>query len=592
MKITKNTRRRSELWFNDPNDPGETAIYIERFSNYGITRAELQSGRPIIGIAQSGSDIVPCNRIHMTLVERVKAGIRDAGGVPFEFPTHPLQESCRRPTAALDRNLAYLGLVEVLCGYPFDGVVLTTGCDKTTPSCLMAAATVNMPAIVLSGGPMLDSYVNGKLAGTGMVLWEARRRLAAGEISNDQLVDMVVSGIPSAGHCNTMGTALSMNSLAEALGMSLPTCGTIPAPYAERAHMAYRTGYRIVEMVEEDLTPSRILTRRAFENAIVVNSAIGGSTNCPPHLNAIARHMGVELTVKDWETVGHHIHLLLNLQPAGEYLGEAFHRAGGVPAVIGELMQAGKIAQDALTVSGKTVGDNCRNSRSQNTQVIRTYDQPMQKHAGLAVVSGNLFTSALMKTSVISEEFRKRYLSEPGNEGAFVARAIVFDGPEDYRARIDDPSLQIDEHCILVIRNSGPIGYPGSAEVVNMTPPGYLVQKGVRMLPCMGDGRQSGTSDSPSILNISPEAAVGGNLAILRTGDKIRVSLDDRKVDVLLDAAEIARRRESLKAPEIKSNSPWEQLYREHTGQLETGACLEFATAYHDLRKVVPRHSH
>lgn len=583
---------RSEIWFNDPKDPGETAVYIERFSNYGITRQELQSSRPIIGIAQSGSDVVPCNRIHLALVERVKAGIRDAGGVPLEFPTHPLQESCRRPTAALDRNLAYLGLVEMLCGYPFDGVVITTGCDKTTPSGLMAAATVNLPAIVLSGGPMIDSYVNGKLAGTGMVLWEARRKLAAGEISNEQLVDQVVAGIPSAGHCNTMGTALSMNSLAEALGMSLPTCGTIPAPYAERAKMAYLTGRRIVEMVEEDLTPSRILTRKAFENAIVVNSAIGGSTNCPPHIIAIARHIGVDLTLKDWETVGHHIHLLLNVQPAGEYLSEAFHRAGGVPAVIGELMQAKKIAEDALTVAGTTIGENCRSSRSRNTQVICTYDKPFKENAGLLVVSGNLFDSALVKTSVISEEFRNLYLSEPGNEGTFVARAIVFDSPEDYRARIEDPSLQIDDHCILVVRNAGPIGYPGSAEVVNMNPPGYLLQKGVRMLPCMGDGRQSGTSDSPSILNISPEAAAGGLLGILETGDKVRISLNERKVDVLLAPEEIERRRAARKPVPLKSNSPWEQLYREHTGQLETGGCLEFATAYHDLRKVVPRHSH
>lgn len=592
MKDSNKPRLRSEIWFNDPKEPGETAIYIERFSNYGITRQELQSARPIIGIAQSGSDVVPCNRIHMSIVERVKAGIRDAGGVPMEFPTHPLQESARRPTAALDRNLAYLGLVEMLAGYPFDGVVLTTGCDKTTPSALMAAATVNMPAIVLSGGPMLDSYVNGKLAGTGMVLWEARRELAAGAITNEQLVDRVVEGIPSAGHCNTMGTALSMNSLAEALGMSLPGCGTIPAPYAERAKMAYHTGQRIVEMVREDLTPSRILTREAFDNAIVVNSAIGGSTNCPPHIIAIARHMGVALTVKDWETVGHHIHLLVNLQPAGEYLGEAYHRAGGVPAVVGELMQAGKIRENALTVTGRTMGENCRTSRSSDTRVIRTYANPLKENAGQIVVSGNLFNSALVKTSVISDEFRKRYLSEPGNEDTFVARAIVFDSPEDYRTRIEDPALQVDESCVLVVRNSGPIGYPGSAEVVNMTPPGYLLQRGVRMLPCMGDGRQSGTSDSPSILNISPEAAVGGNLAILQTGDKIRVALGERKVDVLLGDAEIARRRALVRPNYPKSHSPWEEFYREHTGQLETGACLEFATHYHDVRKVVPRHSH
>jgi dihydroxy-acid dehydratase len=582
-------RLRSEIWFNDREEPGESAIYIERFTNYGITREELQSARPIIGIAQTGSDLSPCNRIHVELAARVKDGIRDAGGIPFEFPVHPIQESCRRPTAALDRNLAYLGLVEILCGYPFDGVVLMTGCDKTTPACLMAAATVNLPAIVLSGGPMLDSYIDGKLAGSGSVLWEARRLVAAGKITVEELVDRVVRTIPSAGHCNTMGTATSMNSLAEALGMSLPGCATIPAPYAERAKMAYETGKRIVEMVREDLTPSRILTRAAFENAIVVNSAIGGSTNCPPHITAIARHAGVEVSIQDWEKIGHDVHLLVNVAPAGYYLGEGYHRAGGVPAVIGELMQAGKIRSDAVTVTGKTIGENCRESRSLDLDIIKTYDEPLRKNAGLLVVSGNLFDSALIKTSVISDDFRRRYLSD---DECFTVRAIVFDGPEDYRRRIEDPALNIDETCMLVVRGAGPIGYPGSAEVVNMTPPGHLVNAGVRMLPCMGDGRQSGTSESPSILNASPEAAIGGNLGILETGDRIKVDLRRRRVDVLISEEEIGRRREALEEVELKNDSPWQELYRAHTGQLDTGACLDFAVRYRDLRKVVPRHSH
>ena len=584
--------RRSEIWFNDPNDPSETAVYIERFSNFGTTRQELQSSRPIIGIAQTGSDVVPCNRIHLSLVNRVKDGIRDAGGVPFEFPTHPLQETCRRPTAALDRNLAYLGLVEMLAGYPFDGVVLTTGCDKTTPSCIMAAATVNLPAIVLSAGPMLDSYVNGKLAGTGMVIWEARRQLAAGEITGTQLIDNVVAGIPSAGYCNTMGTASSMNSLAEALGMSLPGCGTIPAPYAERAKMAYLTGVRMVEMVKEDLTPSKILTREAFENAIVVNSAIGGSTNCPIHINAIARHIGVPLDIRDWETVGHHIHLLANVQPAGQYLGEGFHRAGGISAIVGELMQAGKIQTGAMTVSGKTIGENCASSRSTNHDVIRTYADPLIRDAGLIVVSGNLFDSAVMKTSVISPEFRERYLSDPADPESFTCNAVVFDGPEDYRARIDDPALEVDAQSILIIRYCGPVGYPGSAEVVNMTPPGALVKQGIRLLPCMGDGRQSGTSDCPSILNISPEAAIGGNLAILKTGDRIRVSIRERSVNLLVSQEEIERRRSEMKPFAVENHTPWEELYRSSVSQLEAGGCLEFATKYRDVRKVIPRHSH
>jgi dihydroxy-acid dehydratase len=581
-------RLRSEQWFNDMTVPGETAIYLERFNNYGLTRGELQSGRPVIGIAQTGSDLSPCNRIHMTLANRVKDGIRDAGGIAFEFPMHPIQESCRRPTAALDRNLAYLGLVEILCGYPFDGVVLMTGCDKTTPACLMAAATVNLPSIVLSGGPMLDGYIDGKLAGSGMAIWDARRLYAAGKIGPEEVVERGAESAISAGHCNSMGTALSMNSLAEALGMSLPGCAAIPAPYGERGKMAYATGLRIVDMVREDLTPSRILTREAFENSVVVNSAIGGSTNCPPHIIAIARHIGVPLDIEDWESIGHDIPLLANVQPAGEFLGEAYHRAGGVPAIIGELIRGGKIHTTPLTVTGATIGESYQHLATRDPNVIRPFEKPLKEKAGFLVVSGNLFDSALVKTSVISEDFRRRYLADD----SFVARVIVFDGPEDYRARIDDPSLAIDDSCMLVVRGCGPIGYPGSAEVVNMTPPGALVRKGVRMLPCMGDGRQSGTSDVPSILNASPESAVGGNLAILRTGDKVKVDLRSRRVDVLLSDEEIEQRRRSLNPSPVTSDSPWQELYRAHVGQLSTGACFDFAVEYRDLKKVIPRHSH
>jgi dihydroxy-acid dehydratase len=585
-------RLRSEIWFNDMTEPGETAVYLERFNNYGITRKELQSGRPVIGIAQSGSDLTPCNRIHMSLAERVREGIRDSGGIAFEFPTHPMQESCRRPTAALDRNLAYLSLVEVLCGYPLDGVVLMTGCDKTTPAFLMAAATVNLPSIVLSGGPMIDGYFKGKLAGSGMALWEARRLLAAGEIDAGELIDVVCASAPSAGHCNTMGTALSMNSLAEALGMSLPGCAAIPAPYGERAKFAFETGRRIVGMVHEDITPERILTREAFENAIVVCSAIGGSTNCPPHLNAIARHVGVPLEIEDWETMGHEIPLLVNVQPAGAFLGEGFHRGGGVPGVFSELIGAGKVHTDALTVTGKTVGENYANARVLDSNIIRPYNSPLKPHAGFLVVSGNLFHSALVKTSVISDDFRLRFLSKPGSEECFIARVIVFEGPEDYRRRINDPALSIDETCMLVVRGAGPLAYPGSAEVVNMTPPDYLVKRGIRMLPCLGDGRQSGTSDSPSILNASPESAAGGNLAILRTGDEVKVDLRSRRVDVLLTEEEIESRWRDFEPLQLRNDSPWQELYRAHTGQLETGACLELAVKYRDLRKTVPRHSH
>ena len=594
MTAESSTKLRSQLWFDDPAEPGMTALYLERYLNYGLTRGELQSGKPIIGIAQTGSDLVPCNRHHLELASRVKDGIREAGGVPMEFPVHPLQETGKRPTAALDRNLAFLGLVEVLHGYPLDGVVLTTGCDKTTPACLMAAAAVNIPAIVLSGGPMLDGYYDGKLVGSGTVVWHARKLLAAGEIDYAGFMDMVAASAPSVGHCNTMGTASSMNVLAEALGMSLPGCAAIPAPYRERGQMAHATGKRIVEMIGEDLKPSKIMTREAFENAIVVASAIGASSNCPVHLIAIARHMGVELSLDDWQEIGHDVPLIVNMQPAGEHLGEGFFRAGGVPGVIYELIQAGRIRAGALTVSGRTIADNCADAGPSDRDVIRTVADPLLERAGYVVLGGNLFDAAVMKTSVISKAFRDRYLSEPGDENAFEGRAIVFDGPEDYHHRINDPALGIDERSILFIRNCGPVGYPGSAEVVNMQPPDDLIKRGITELPCVGDGRQSGTSASPSILNASPEAAVGGGLAYLQTGDRVRVDLAKRQVNVLIADDELARRKASLPLAELANQTPWQEIYRTFVGQLSTGACLEPATLYLNIieQRGNPRHSH
>lgn len=586
------SKLRSRAWFNDPGNPGMTALYIERYMNYGITRDELQSGKPIVGIAQTGSDLSPCNKIHVQLADRLRDGIREAGGVPFEFPVHPIQETGRRPTAALDRNLAYLGLVEILHGYPIDGVILTTGCDKTTPACIMASATVDLPSIVLSGGPMLDGHWDGKLVGSGTILWEARRMLAAKEIEYEEFIEMVAASAPSLGHCNTMGTALSMNSLAEALGMSLPGCASIPAPYRERGQMAYETGRRIVQMIWDDLKPSDILTKPAFQNAIAVNSAIGGSTNCPIHIAAIARHIGVDLDIEEWQSHGHDIPLLVNCQPAGEYLGEGYHLAGGVPAVASELMKAGKLHDGAMTVTGKTIGENYKDAKVQNTDVIRPYDDPLMAQAGFVVVSGNLFDTALMKTSVISDEFRAKYLSEPGNENRFEGRAIVFDGPEDYHDRINDPTLEIDDSCMLFIRGSGPVAYPGSAEVVNMLPPDALVQAGTSELPCIGDGRQSGTSASPSILNASPESAVGGGLAILKTGDVVLIDLNTRRVDVQLSDEELQKRWDSYEAPVLENQTPWQEIYRGTVGQLSTGACLEVATNYHGVAANMPRHSH
>ncbi len=589
-KATK--RLRSEEWFNNPAHPDGTVIYIERFLNYGITPEELRAGKPIIGIAQVGSDISPCNRGHIETAERVKAGIRDAGGIPFVFPVHPIQESCRRPAAALDRNLAYLGLVEVLHGYPFDGVVLTTGCDKTTPACLMAAATMNLPAIVQSGGPMLDGWYNGELAGSGTMVWEGRKQLAEGKITIEELLDQVAASSSSVGHCNTMGTALSMNSLAEALGMSLPGCGVIPAAYRERGQMAYRTGKRIVEMVHADLTPSKVMTREAFENAIVVNTAIGGSTNCPVHLTAIARHLGVELSLQDWQDVGYDVPLLVNCQPAGKYLGESFHRAGGIPGVIRELLGAGRMHGGTMTVSGRTVAENQADILEPDREVIRAYGEPLKEQAGFLVLNGNLFDAALIKTCVISDEFRARYLSEPGNENEFTSRVIVFEGPEDYRERLNDPSLNIDDSCMLVIRGCGPVGYPGSGEVVNMQPPDDLLKQGIDMLPTMGDGRQSGTSASPSILNIAPESAAGGNLALLETGDEVRVDLNKCRVDLLVSDEALAKRREKYAPPELHHQTPWQEMYRGCVGQLDTGACIEFATKYRDVAGDYPRHYH
>ncbi|HET8920003.1 MAG TPA: IlvD/Edd family dehydratase [Xanthobacteraceae bacterium] len=591
------TRLRSQLWFDNPDNPGMTALYLERYLNYGLTRAELTSGRPIIGIAQTGSDLSPCNRHHLELAQRVRAGIRDAGGIAIEFPVHPIQETGKRPTAALDRNLAYLGLVEVLYGYPLDGVVLMTGCDKTTPACLMAAATVNTPAIVLSGGPMLNHVENGKLMGSGTLIWQARQDEAAGMIDYKEFIDIVARSAPSAGHCNSMGTASTMNAMAEALGMSLPGCAAIPAPYRERGQIAYETGLRAVEIVREDLKPSDILTRAAFENAIVACSAIGGSTNAPIHVNAIARHVGVELTVDDWEKIGYHVPLLVNIQPAGEYLGEDYFRAGGLPAVMHELHVARRLHGDALTINGETVAENVVRAKVCNADVIRSYDRPLKATAGFKVLRGNLFDSAIMKTSVISKEFRNRYLSNPKDPNAFEGRAVVFDGPEDYHRRIDDPSLGIDEHTILFMRGAGPIGYPGSAEVVNMQPPAALIKQGVTSLACIGDGRQSGTSGSPSILNASPEAAAGGGLALLKTGDQVRIDLNKGSADILISAAELAARRAALEKSGgyqyPASQTPWQEIQRAMVDQLADGMVLAPAVKYQRVaQKSVPRDNH
>lgn len=587
-----NKRFRSQEWFDNPNNPGITALYLERYQNQEYTREELQSERPIIGIAQTGSDLAPCNKIHLFLMDRIKAGIRDAGGIPMEFPVHPIQETGKRPTAGLDRNLAYLSLVEVLHGYPIDGVVLTTGCDKTTPAMLMGAATVDLPAIALNGGPMLDGWWNGKLAGSGTIVWESRRLLAEGVIDYDEFISRVCASAPSLGHCNTMGTASTMNAMAEALGMSLTTCSAIPAPFRERMAMAYQTGRRIVEMVYEDLKPSDILTREAFENAIVVNSAIGGSTNAPPHLQAIARHAGVELHVTDWQKIGFDVPLLVNMQPAGEYLGESFFRAGGVPAVMGELRKAGRLHEGTMTVTGKPMGENVEGWESRDTEVIKTVDAPMREKAGFLVLSGNLFDSALMKTSVISDDFRQRFLSAPGAEGTFEARAVVFEGPEDYHERINDASLGIDEKTILFIRGVGCVGYPGSAEVVNMQPPDALIKAGINHLPTVGDGRQSGTSESPSILNASPESVVGGGLALLQTGDRVRLDLNECTLNALVDDAEWEARRADWTPPELRHQTPWQEIYRAHAGQLADGGCLELATCYHRVAKDLPRDNH
>ncbi|HVW57336.1 MAG TPA: IlvD/Edd family dehydratase [Rhizobiaceae bacterium] len=594
-----NTKLRSQMWFDNPADPGMTALYIERYLNYGITRHELQSGKPIIGIAQTGSDLSPCNRHHLELAKRVRDGINAAGGVAMEFPCHPIQETGKRPTASLDRNLSYLSLVEVLYGYPLDGVVLLIGCDKTTPAMLMAAATVNIPAIALSVGPMLNGWHNGKRTGSGTIVWESRDRLSAGEIDYEEFMQTVASSAPSVGYCNTMGTATTMNSLAEALGMQLPGSAAIPAPYRERAQISYETGLRIVDMVREDLKPSDIMTREAFENAIVVNSAIGGSTNAPIHLNAVARHLGIKLDNDDWQKVGHNVPLLVNLQPAGEYLGEDYCHAGGVPAVVMELMKANLLPHPgALTANGKTIGENCEGVKNLDQKVIHPVSDPLKENAGFINLKGNLFDSAIMKTSVISEEFRNRYLSNPDDPEAFEGPAMVFEGPEDYHARIDDPSLGIDEHTLLFMRGTGPIGYPGAAEVVNMQPPAYLIKKGVHSLPCIGDGRQSGTSGSPSILNASPEAAASGGLALLRSGDRVRIDLRKGSADILISDEELKERRAALEKNGgyhyPASQTPWQEIQRGMVDQLSEGMVLKPAVKYRDVAHTagIPRNNH
>jgi dihydroxy-acid dehydratase len=590
--VTTKRRFRSQDWFGDRDHIDLMALYLERFMNYGLTPAELMSGKPIIGIAQSGSDLTPCNRIHVQLAERVKEGIRDAGGVPIEFPMHPIFENCRRPTAALDRNLAYLALVEILHGYPLDAVVLTTGCDKTTPAGIMAASTVDIPAIVLSGGPMLDGYFEDELVGSGTVIWKSRRRLGAGQISEQEFLEAAAASAPSPGHCNSMGTASTMNAVAEVLGLSLPGCAAIPAPYRERAQMAYATGRRIVEMAHEDLRPSQILTRESFLNAITAIAALGGSTNAQPHLVAMARHAGLELHSNDWMRYGHDIPLLVNMQPAGKYLGERFHRAGGVPAVLCELLDAGKLHGAALTITGRSLSENIAGRHSRDREMITTYSQPLREKAGFIVLSGNLFDFAILKASVITDDFRRRYLCAAGHDNVFEGRAIVFDGSDDYRARINDPASNIDERSILVIRGAGPLGWPGSAEVVNMTPPDALLKRGINSLPTIGDGRQSGTSDSPSILNASPESAAGGGLAWLRTGDTIRIDLNESRCDMLVAADEIERRKADGIPAVPESATPWQEIYRATVSQLDTGGVMEMALKYRGVARKTPRHNH
>ena len=594
MPRKRKTKLRSDQWFNNPKNPDMTALYLEKYLNYGLKRKDLQSGKPIIGIAQSGSDLSPCNRHFLSLSKKIKNGIKKAGGIPMEFPTHPIQETGKRPTAMLDRNLSYLSLVEVLYGYPIDGVILTTGCDKTTPAALMAAATVNIPAIVLSGGPMLDGFYKGKLAGSGTIIWEARKLMAKGEINYDEFMDMAASSAPSVGHCNTMGTASSMNSVAEALGMSLPGCAVIPAPYKEREKISYETGKRIVGMVHENLTPSKIMTRKAFENAVVVASAIGGSSNCTPHLSAIAKHMGIKFHLSDWQKLGHKIPLLVNCQPAGEYLMESFFRSGGVPAVMKELIKNNKIHTNLITVTGKKISQNLRKKIKTDPKVIKTFKNSLTDKAGFLILQSNFFSTAIMKTSVISKEFKDRYLSNPKKPNVFIANAIVFEGPEDYHKRLNSKKLNINKNSILIVRGCGPVGYPGSAEVINMQPPDRLLKKGINTLPTLGDGRQSGTSASPSILHVSPESAIGGDLGIVKTGDQIKIDLNKRRVDLLIPQSEFKIRRKKRKLFKFNNQTPWQEIFRDTVGQLEDGACINSRGKFLKVSstKGIPRDSH
>jgi L-arabonate dehydrase len=569
---------RSTAWFGHPDRDG--FLHRSWMKNQGFP-ADLFDGRPVIGICNTFSELTPCNAHFRDLAERVKRGVYEAGGFPLEFPVFSTGESNLRPTAMLFRNLASMDVEEAIRGNPIDGVVLMTGCDKTTPALLMGAASCDVPAIVLSGGPMLNGKYRGKDIGSGTDVWRFAEEVKAGEMSLEDFMDAEACMHRSPGHCMVMGTASTMNSMAEALGMSLPGCAAIPAVDSRRRVMAQVTGRRIVEMVKEDLRISKILKRENFLNAVRANGALGGSSNAVIHLSAIAgRVPGVQFGLDDWDRYGREVPTLVDIMPSGRFLMEDYYYAGGLPAVMRALGEHGLLDKDALTVTGQSMWANVKDAPNWNTEVIRGWDNPHTEHGGMVILRGNLAPDgAVLKPSAATPALMKHR-----------GRAVVFESIEDYKAKIEDEALDVDETCMLVLKNCGPKGYPGMAEVGNMGLPPKVLRKGVRDMVRISDARMSGTAYGTVVLHVCPEAAAGGNLALVENGDIIELDVEARRLHLEVDEDELARRRAAWRAPEPAMKSGYQKLYVDHVMQASEGADLDFLRGCRGAG--IPRESH
>ncbi len=568
---------RSYQWFGKPGR--DSMVHRSWMKNQGLP-GHLFDGRPVIGICNTWSEVTPCNAHFRELAERVKRGVLEAGGFPLEFPVMSLGEPVMRPTTMLFRNLVSIDVEESIRANPFDGVVLLVGCDKTTPALMMGAASCDLPTIVVSGGPMLNGRWRDQTVGSGTHVWKFTEMMKRGEMTDEDLLEAEQCMSRSAGHCMTMGTASTMASMVEALGMGLPTNAAIPAVDSRRYVLAHRAGSRIVEMVKEDVRMSGILTRKAFENAIRVNGAIGGSTNAVVHLLALAGRLGVKLSLDDWDRLGRDVPCLVNLMPSGEYLMEDFYYAGGLPVVIRELGRAGKLHRNALTVNGDSIWNNVKGAKNWNPKVIHKFDKPFKRQGGIAVLTGNLApTGAVLKPSAATPALMKHR-----------GRAIVFENIDDYKKRIDDPRLNVDETCVLVLKNCGPRGYPGFPEVGNFALPAKVLKKGVDDMIRISDARMSGTAYGTVVLHTTPEAAVGGPLALVREGDMIELDVAKRRLHLDVSEAELARRRKSWRVPKPHSDRGWVQLYCATVEQADTGCDQGFLRG--GSGSPVPRESH